>query len=91
MNEVKHPVLREVRRFTLITLGAILFAFNLTTFVRIGGIIPAGFTGVTLLVQEIFRRFFNIEIPFSIIVYIINAVPAIGSPIQPSFISLTQV
>jgi len=66
-----------MRRLALITLGAALLAFNVNTFVYAGGLIPGGFTGVTLLAQEIFLRYFNIQIPFSVVFYLLNVVPAV--------------
>ena len=60
----------------MIILGAILMAFNINTFVHAGGLIPGGFTGLTLLIQEIFSRYLNIAIPYSIVLYTLNAVPA---------------
>jgi uncharacterized membrane-anchored protein YitT (DUF2179 family) len=52
-------------------------ALNLNTFVNAGEIVPGGFTGLALLIQECFRKFFNIQIPFSVLLYILNAAPAI--------------
>ena len=72
-----HPVLRTARRLAMIVLGAALMAFNINTFVRAGGLIPGGFTGVALLTQEIFRNFLGIGIPFSPVLFVLNAVPAI--------------
>lgn len=57
-------------------MGAALMAFNINTFVRAGGLIPGGFTGISLLSQEIFLRYLNISIPFSLVYYILNSVPA---------------
>jgi uncharacterized membrane-anchored protein YitT (DUF2179 family) len=68
---------RTVKRLSLILIAAVLMAFNLNTFVHAGGLIPGGFTGLTLLVQEIAQRYFNIRLPFSIILYLLNAVPAL--------------
>jgi uncharacterized membrane-anchored protein YitT (DUF2179 family) len=42
-----------------------------------GGLIPGGFTGLTLLIQEIALRYFALGLPFSIVNYILNAVPAL--------------
>jgi uncharacterized membrane-anchored protein YitT (DUF2179 family) len=75
MNE--NTILIKAKRLLLIILGSVLMAFNLNTFVHAGGLIPGGFTGLTLLLQEIFLRFANTHIPFSIILYILNAIPAI--------------
>jgi uncharacterized membrane-anchored protein YitT (DUF2179 family) len=63
------------KRFTLILLGSVLFAFNLNTFVHAGSLIPGGFTGLSLLIQESCLRFAGIHIPFSIINYSLNAIP----------------
>jgi uncharacterized membrane-anchored protein YitT (DUF2179 family) len=52
-------------------------AFNINTFVHAGGLIPGGFTGLTLLIQEIALRYGNIRLPFSLINYSLNAVPAL--------------
>ncbi|GHV02667.1 membrane protein [Spirochaetia bacterium] len=69
--------LLTVKRFFLILAGAVLMAFNLNTFVRAGALIPGGFTGLTLLIQEICLRYGNIHVPFSIILYVLNAIPAV--------------
>jgi uncharacterized membrane-anchored protein YitT (DUF2179 family) len=61
----------------LIVLGAALMAFNINTFVHAGGLIPGGFTGLTLLIKEIFQRYLNLTVPFSVVLYTLNAVPAV--------------
>ncbi|GHU69725.1 membrane protein [Spirochaetia bacterium] len=66
-----------VKRLLLILAGAVLMAFNLNTFVRAGALIPGGFTGLTLLIQEICLRYGNIHVPFSIILYVLNGIPAV--------------
>ena len=48
----KSPV-KTVKRLFLVLAGAVLMAFNINTFVHAGGLIPGGFTGLTLLIQEI--------------------------------------
>jgi uncharacterized membrane-anchored protein YitT (DUF2179 family) len=58
-------------------LGAVLMAFNINTFVHAGGLIPGGFTGLSLLIQDIFLRYLDIQIPFSVVLYVFNSVPAI--------------
>lgn len=64
------------RRLALITFGAALMAFNINTFVHAGGLIPGGFTGLTLLIKEIFLRYLNVNVPFSVVLYILNTIPA---------------
>jgi len=51
-------------------------SFNLRTFVHAGGLLPGGFTGLSLLIQEICLRYGNFRLPFSVPYYILNAVPA---------------
>jgi uncharacterized membrane-anchored protein YitT (DUF2179 family) len=54
-------------------------AFNLNTFVHAGGLIPGGFTGLTLLIKESAFRFGGVNVPFSIILYVLNFIPAVIS------------
>jgi uncharacterized membrane-anchored protein YitT (DUF2179 family) len=63
----------------LIGAGALLMAFNLNTFVHAGGLVPGGFTGLALLIKESALRFGGVGVPFSVILYVLNAVPAIIS------------
>jgi uncharacterized membrane-anchored protein YitT (DUF2179 family) len=65
------------KRLALIVAGSAIMAFNLNTFVNAGHLIPGGFTGVTLLVMEIIERSAGIKIPFSPVLFLLNAVPAI--------------
>jgi uncharacterized membrane-anchored protein YitT (DUF2179 family) len=73
----KSSGLHIAKRLFLILAGAVLMAFNINTFVRAGTLIPGGFTGLTLLIQEICRRYGSFNIPFSIVYYTLNVVPAI--------------
>jgi len=70
-----NKVFNIVRRMFLIVAGSALMAFTVKTFVQAGGIVPAGFTGTVLLIQEVCWRNFNVRVPFSILYYIFNAVP----------------
>ena len=54
-------------------------AVNLKSFVRTGGLIPGGFNGLTRLIQEISALLWHWEPPFSVINFILNAIPAIIS------------
>jgi uncharacterized membrane-anchored protein YitT (DUF2179 family) len=65
------------KRLLLVLAGAVLIAFNINTFVHAGGLIPGGFTGLTLLIQEICLRYGNFRLPFSVVLYALNAVPAV--------------
>ncbi|MDR2618195.1 MAG: YitT family protein [Treponema sp.] len=66
-----------LKRLMLILAGSVVMAFNINTFVHAGGLIPGGFTGLTLLIQEICLRYGNFHVPFSAIYYALNAAPAV--------------
>ncbi len=68
---------RLLVRFLLVTLGALIMAVNLNTFVHIAGLLPGGFTGITLLIQEVFAKYLHIKIPFVVFYWGLNVVPAL--------------
>ena len=67
---------RLIIKYLMLTAAAAVFAFNLKSFIRTGSLIPGGFSGITVLVQQIGRQFFNIEIPYSLVYLPINVIPA---------------
>ncbi|MDR1930863.1 MAG: YitT family protein [Treponema sp.] len=67
------------KRLALLIAGSFLMAFNINTFVHAGGLIPGGFTGLTLLIQECARRFGGLAIPFSPVLFALNLGPALIS------------
>lgn len=77
IEKTKVDVWKEAKRIILILIGSLIIAANIKTFVRAGGLFPGGFTGLTILIQNIGTQYFNITIPFSIVNIILNAVPAI--------------
>ena len=70
---------RPLVRLFLIIAASVLMAINLKTFVHAGGLYPGGFTGLSLLIIEIFSRFFGVQIPFVVINTLLNSVPAFVS------------
>ena len=68
---IKH----EVKRYSCAVLAAVIFAVNIKTFVRAGGLYPGGFNGLTLLIQGIFEKYAGMEIPYTVINVILNAIP----------------
>lgn len=64
------------KRLLLITLGAVLVSFNLCSFVRTAGLFPGGFTGLSLLIQEICTRFAGFTPPYSILSLTLNFLAA---------------
>ena len=67
---------KTIIKFLLLTLAAGIFAFNLKSFIRTGNLIPGGFSGITVLVQQIGRQFFGVEIPYSLVYLPLNVIPA---------------
>lgn len=66
----------EVKMFVALTIASAVVAFNLKSFVNTGGLFPGGFSGLSLLIQQIFSSFFNISIPFSALYIPLNLIPA---------------
>lgn len=66
---------KEIKRSFLIVFGAVLMAVNINTFVHSASLIPGGFSGVALLIQDVAQNFFGVKLPFSIMVYILNIFP----------------
>lgn len=66
---------RETKRYGCAVLAAVIFAVNIKTFVRAGGLYPGGFNGLTLLLQSIFDQFMGIEVPYTLINILLNAIP----------------
>lgn len=65
----------ELKRYGCAVLAAVIFAVNIKTFVRAGGLYPGGFSGLTLLLQSIFEKFMGVSIPYTVINIILNAIP----------------
>lgn len=63
------------KRIIVICLAAIMMAINIKTFVRTGGLYPGGATGLTILIQGIARRFFDLSIPYTAVNLLLNMVP----------------
>lgn len=63
-------------KIVVLFLASVILAININTFVSVGELIPGGFTGITLFVQRIAVKYLNMHIPYTIINFTINAVPA---------------
>lgn len=59
----------------VIVIASIIMALNIKIFVRTGNLYPGGATGLTVLIQQIGIRFFSVEIPYSVVNILMNAVP----------------
>lgn len=63
------------RRVLIVCLAAVIMALNIKTFVRTGGLFPGGATGLTILIQRSARMFLHIEVPYTLVNVILNAIP----------------
>ncbi len=68
---------QEALRILMVLAASFIMAMNLKSFVRMGGLIPGGFNGLTRLIQQVFIRFLGFEPPFSLINFALNVVPII--------------
>ena len=66
-------------RVLVITLASLLYALNFKSFVAAGDLFPGGFTGLTRLIPRLAITYLEVELPFSPINLLFNAVPAIIS------------
>lgn len=69
--------MKIIPRFLLVSAGSILMAVNLNTFVHAAGLLPGGFTGISLLIQEVFAQFLGVKIPFALFYWGLNIFPAL--------------
>lgn len=63
-------------RLALVVAASVVMAFNMKSFVEAGGLFPGGFNGLTLLAQRSAQEFWGVALPFSLINFLLNAVPA---------------
>jgi uncharacterized membrane-anchored protein YitT (DUF2179 family) len=66
---------KDIRRIVVITIAALLMAANIKTFVHTGGLYPGGATGLTILTTRISETFFQVSLPYTPILLILNAWP----------------
>lgn len=71
----KQLIKKEFRRILFCTAGALVYAFNLQSFVRTGGLFPGGFAGITILLQQIADTFAGISIPYTVLYVPLNLIP----------------
>ena len=74
--ENKHPAFYQVFRIFVILFASILYAWNLRCFAKNANLLPGGFSGVSLLLQQIGIHFFHISIPYTFFNIVLNLLPA---------------
>ena len=71
---MKFDTKRDIKRLLGVLAGATLLALNLKTFVSAGGLFPGGATGLTVLLQRVALRYFNLALPYSVLNIIIRSI-----------------
>lgn len=66
---------KDGRRIIVICAASALLAVNIKTFVSTGGLYPGGATGLTILIQSVCRMFFGIQVPYTPVNLLLNAIP----------------
>ena len=66
-------------KFTLIILGILFYALGLKWFVYPSNILPAGFTGLSILLQKLFNSKLGVFLPITFYNMSLNLIPAIIS------------
>ncbi len=52
-------------RLFVLSFAAFLIAFNIKAFLNNGGLVPGGFSGVTILLQRILEKYMGIAVPYT--------------------------
>ena len=63
---------RMVRRAALVVIGSVAAAVGMVCFVRPAGLFPGGFTGLSLLIQEVCQKYLGFSLPYSVISLSLN-------------------
>ena len=72
---MKFTLRDDGKRLFLVCLGALIFTFNMKSFVRAGNLLPGGIAGITVLIQQIGNEYFHVSIPYSVGNLLLNSVP----------------
>lgn len=66
---------RTLYRSVMVVLGTTIIALNISSFVHRAGLIPGGFTGLSLLIQTLLEKFAGIKVPYTPINILLNVIP----------------
>lgn len=75
-SQKQNKVKSEIIMLISLTVASAIMAFNLKSFINTGGLFPGGFSGLTVLAQQIADEFLGISIPYSLIYLPLNLIPA---------------
>ena len=71
-SRLKGPALRTASLLA----GSVLYALGIVSFVRSAGLFPGGFSGFSLLVQELCTRYLGFTPPYSVLSITMNIIAA---------------
>lgn len=77
MKQTKKGLGKVFFQWLLLLTGSIIFALNMNTFIAAGDLVPGGFSGLSILIQDLCAKYFHITIPFSVLNIGFNLLPAI--------------
>lgn len=72
---MKETVKHDLIRVLAVIPAGILFGVNTKMFAKGGGLFPGGVAGLSVLIQQIFMKFGGINVPYTPINILLNAVP----------------
>ena len=75
MNKMRKSIIKQFIILITVIISAFLMALNTKTFVNTGGLYPGGVTGLTILIQRIFKLLLDITLPFSVVNIFLNSIP----------------
>ena len=67
---------KRIRQWAFLLAGSMLSALTIVSFVRTAGLFPGGFSGISLLLQELFTRYLGITPPYTVFLLGLNAIAA---------------
>jgi uncharacterized membrane-anchored protein YitT (DUF2179 family) len=73
--DLRATVRKDFVRLVVVLLSALLMAFNINTFINAGGLYPGGAQGITIITQRIFSKYFGINLLYTPINVVLNAIP----------------
>ncbi|ADL34521.1 hypothetical protein bpr_I1785 [Butyrivibrio proteoclasticus B316] len=66
---------KDLIRLIVVVIAAFIMAMNILTFINAGGLYPGGAQGLTIIIIRVAAKYFGLNIPYTPINLIINAIP----------------
>lgn len=68
---------RDLKTFVMITISALVYSIAMKAFVEAGNLYPGGFSGLSRLLSQVLKDYFNINVGFGIIYLLLHVFPTI--------------